>query len=222
MCERQGNYTDWQGNYTDRDLVYFAKGGDGQAFGELVRRHHRFCVGLAARILRDRGDAEDETQNAYWSAFQHLNQFQGEAEFSAWLARIVVNHCLMLLRARRRARFLHLDATIPGSSRRRLDLPSWRLDPEGEAGNRQLREVLEQEIRRIPSLLREVVLLRDVQELPIGEVATRLGISVSAAKSRLLRARVELRQRILRHCGRSGRASLTMRVSPQWERLRAC
>jgi RNA polymerase sigma-70 factor (ECF subfamily) len=145
-----------------------------------------------------------------------------EADFSAWLARIVSNHCLMLLRVRRRARFLHLDAAPPGSSRRRLDLPSWRLDPEGEAGNRQLREVLDQEIRRIPSLLREAVLLSDVQELPIGEVASRLGISVSAAKSRLLRARVELRQRILRHCGRSGRASLTMRVSPQPERLRAC
>jgi RNA polymerase sigma-70 factor (ECF subfamily) len=115
-----------------------------------------------------------------------------------------------------------LDAAPPGSSRRRLDLPSWRLDPEGEAGNRQLREVLDQEIRRIPSLLREAVLLSDVQELPIGEVASRLGISVSAAKSRLLRARVELCQRILRHCGRSGRASLTMRVSPQLERLRAC
>jgi DNA-directed RNA polymerase specialized sigma24 family protein len=101
-----------------------------------------------------------------------------EADFSAWLARIVSNHCLMLLRVRRRARFLHLDAAPPGSSRRRLDLPSWRLDPEGEAGNRQLREVLDQEIRRIPSLLRETVLLSDVQELPIGEVASRLGISV--------------------------------------------
>ena len=198
------------GNDTDKDLVYFAKGGNGEAFGELVRRHHRFCLGLATRILRDRADAEDEAQNAYWDAFQHLHQFRGEAEFAAWLARIVVNHCLMVLRARRRARFLHLDAAAPGSSRRRLDLPSWRLDPEGEAGNRQLREVLDKEIRGIPSLLREVVLLHDVQELPIGEVAGRLGISVAASKSRLLRARVELRQRILRHCGRSGRASLTI------------
>ncbi|HEY7337471.1 MAG TPA: sigma-70 family RNA polymerase sigma factor [Bryobacteraceae bacterium] len=211
-----------ESNYTDRDLVFFAKEGDGHAFGELVKRHHRFCVGLASRILRDRGDAEDETQNAYWSAFQHLNQFQGEAEFSAWLARIVVNHCLMLLRAKRRARFLHLDAGVPGSTRGRIDLPSWRPDPEGEVGNRQLRQVLEKEIRRIPSLLRDVVLLRDVQELPISEVARRLGITVSAAKSRLLRARIELRQRILRHCGRSGRAGLTMPATPHIDRLRAC
>ena len=193
------------GNYTDQDLVYFAKEGNGQAFDELVRRHHPFCVGLASRILRDRADAEDEAQNAYWDAFQHLHQFRGEAKFAAWLARIVVNHCLMLLRARRRARFLHLDAPALGSSGYRLDLPSWRLDPEGEAGNRQLREVLDKEIRGIPSLLREVVLMHDVQELPIGEVAGRLGISVAASKSRLLRARVELRQRILRHCGRSWR-----------------
>ena len=173
------------GSYTDKDLVYFAKGGDAQAFGELVRRHHRFCLGLATRILRDRADAEDEAQNAYWDAFQNLHQFRGEGEFAAWLGRIVANRCLVLLRARRGARFLHLDAAAPGSSRRRLDLPSWRLDPEGEAGNRQLREVLDKEIRGIPSLLREVVLMHYVQELPIGEVASQLGISVAASKSRL-------------------------------------
>ena len=210
MCERNN----------DADLVESAKRGDKQAFGELVKRHHHWCVGLASGILRDRGDAEDEAQNAYWSAFQHLDQYQGDAEFSTWLARIVVNQCLMFVRARRRARFLHLDAGIPGYPSGSIDLPSRWLDPEGELGGRQVREVLEQEIRRIPALLRNVVLLHDVEELPIAEVANRLGITVSAAKSRLLRARIELRQRVLRHCGTSGILTLTARRIAPPERLR--
>jgi RNA polymerase sigma-70 factor (ECF subfamily) len=214
MCERTNN------DHSDADLVESARQGDKQAFGELVKRHHHWCVGLASGILRDRGDAEDEAQNAYWNAFQHLDQFQGDAEFSTWLARIVVNQCLMFIRTRRRARFLHLDAGIPGYPSGSIDLPSWRPDPEGEVGSRQLREVLEREIRCIPALLRNVVLLRDVEELPILEVAHRLGITVSAAKSRLLRARIELRQRVLRHCGASGHLSLTTRASAQPERLR--
>jgi RNA polymerase sigma-70 factor (ECF subfamily) len=214
MCDKSNN------EHTDADLVESARQGNKQAFGELVKRHHHWCVGLASGILRDRGDAEDEAQNAYWNAFQHLDQYQGDAEFSTWLARIVVNQCLMFIRTRRRARFLHLDAGIPGYPSGSIDLPSWRPDPEGEMGRRQLQEVLEREIRCIPALLRNVVLLRDVEELPIVEVADRLGISVSAAKSRLLRARIELRQRVLRHCGASGHLSLTVRASAPPERLR--
>jgi RNA polymerase sigma-70 factor (ECF subfamily) len=214
MCERSND------EHSDADLVESARQGDEQAFGELVKRHHHWCVGLASGILRDRGDAEDEAQNAYWNAFQHLSQYQGEAEFSTWLARIVVNQCLMFIRTRRRARFLHLDAGIPGFPSGSIDLPSPRLDPEGEVGRRQLQEVLHREIRSIPALLRNVVVLRDVEELPIVEVADRLGISVSAAKSRLLRARIELRERVLRHCGASGHWSLTSRPAAPPERLR--
>jgi RNA polymerase sigma-70 factor (ECF subfamily) len=204
----------------DADLVESARHGDKQAFGELVKRHHHWCVGLASGILRDRGDAEDEAQNAYWNAFQHLDQFQGDAEFSTWLARIVVNQCLMFIRASKRARFLHLDAGIPGYPSGSIDLPSWRPDPEGELGSRQLRDVLKREIQCIPALLRNVVLLRDVEELSIAEVANRLGITVSAAKSRLLRARIELRQRVLRHCGASGHLSLTTPAAVPPTRLR--
>lgn len=127
----------------DGDLVGLARQGDKQAFGELIKRHHHWCVGIAAGILRDRGEAEDQAQNAYWNAFQHLDQFQGESEFSTWLARIVVNQCLMFIRGARRMRYLHLDAGIPGSSLGSIDLPCWRPDPEGELGNRQVSKVLQ-------------------------------------------------------------------------------
>ncbi len=116
--------------------------------------------------------------------------------------------------------FLHLDAGnswIP--KRKHRPSPCCKLDPEREVGKRQVREVLEREIRRIPALLRNVVLLRDVAELPIAEVADRLGITVSAAKSRLLRARLELRQRVLRHCGPSGQGRVATRIT-RFERPR--
>jgi RNA polymerase sigma-70 factor, ECF subfamily len=203
----------------DTDLVELARRGDKHAFGELVKRHHNWCVGLASFILRDKGDAEDEAQNAYWKAFQHLDQFQGEAEFSTWLSRIVVNQCRMFMRGRRRMRLLHLDAGIPEYGGGSIDLPSKRLDPEGELGCHQVREVLANEVRRIPPLLRNVVMLRDVEGLPMAEVANRLGISVSAAKSRLLRARIELRTRVLRHCGPSGYAGLISTSATRPERL---
>jgi RNA polymerase sigma-70 factor (ECF subfamily) len=193
---------------SDIDLVDQAREGDKQAFGELIRRHHHRCVSLASCILQDRGEAEDEAQNAYWKAFQHLDQFQGDADFSIWLSRIVVNQCLMFMRAKRRTRFLYLDAGIPGYPGASIELPSWRPDPEGEVGSRQVREVLNREIRCMPALLRNVLLLRDVEELPIAEVANCLGITVPAAKSRLLRARQELRQRLLRHCCSSGYVSI--------------
>ena len=197
---------------SDMELVNLAKDGSQQAFGELIKRHHRKCVRLATCILRNREEAEDEVQNACWKAFEHLGQFHGEADFATWLSRIVVNQCLMFMRTNRRVHFLRLDAGIPGYQSGSIDLPSRRLDPEGELGRRQVEEVLASEIRRIPALLRNVVRLRDVDELPIEEVASRLGITVPAAKSRLLRARLELRQRVLRHCGPSGQRSLTTRV----------
>jgi RNA polymerase sigma-70 factor (ECF subfamily) len=89
-----------------------------------------------------------------------------------------------------------------------LEVPDVRQTPEQETGKREVAIVLGREIARIPPLLRNVFLLRDVQELPMEDVADRLGISVAAAKSRLLRARTELKSRMLKHSGRLGPATL--------------
>src|SRR5271166_5207752 len=121
-------------------------------------------VGAGITNMRDNeyDDIElvDLAKKGSKQAFEHLDQFQGESDFSIWLSRIVVNQCLMFMRSRRRVRFLHLDAGIRGYLNGSIDLPSWRLDPEGEVGKRQVGEVLAREIRRIPALLRNVVLLR--------------------------------------------------------------
>src|SRR5712671_4470221 len=94
---------------SDKSLVELARQGDDDAFGELTRRHQQRCIDLATFLLRNRGDAEDEAQNAFSKAYAHLNQYQGDAEFSTWLSRIVTNQCLMSLRVKRRTKFIYLD-----------------------------------------------------------------------------------------------------------------
>ncbi len=192
----------------DSELVVLAQEGDDRAFAELVRRHRSNCLKLAIGILRDRTDAEDEVQNALWKAFEHIGQFNQEAKFSTWLTRIVVNQCLMRLRQTKRAKLLYIEDAVTGEENLTLDLPDEHANPEEELGRTEVARVLDAEIKRIPPLLRNVFLLRDVQQLPMQDVADRLGISVAAAKSRLLRARMELRSRLTKHEGRLGAATL--------------
>jgi RNA polymerase sigma-70 factor (ECF subfamily) len=161
-------------------------------------------VELAASILNDHGYAEEEAQNAYWKAFARLNQFHGDSEFSSWLYRIVKNQCLMRIRSTRGLRFVYLDDMGPDDDWRTFELPAPGSDPEGELGCREVAEVLRQEIKRLPAPWRELIVMRDVNGMTIADIAGELGISVLAAKSRLLRARGELRERMKRHCGRTG------------------
>jgi RNA polymerase sigma-70 factor (ECF subfamily) len=200
--------TDWQ-------LVKMAREGNHEAFGILTQRHWRKCVDLGCYFLRNRGEAEDQAQNAILKAYEHLDQYQGEAEFSTWLGRIVSNECLMLMRSRRRARFIYLDEVPSEPKPVPIQLPATDPDPEGELAYSQLNQTLRSEVRRIPPLMRNVMLLRDLQGLPMRNVAKQLGISVSAAKSRLVRARTELRLRMQRHCeGLRNPAPLSRTAAP--------
>ena len=192
---------------SDEVLVELARSGDGLAFGELVRRHSAACLKRATLMIRNRGDAEDEVQNAFWKAFLRLNQFRGEGSFGAWLSRIVENQCLMRIREQRNLRFVYLDE--PTESDVRLELVGQVADPEGQLGSCEVAALLRRETSRIPPLLRNAVLLHDLDQLSVTDVAVRLGLSVPATKSRLKRARTELRERISKHCGRKGAGTLT-------------
>ncbi len=161
-------------------------------------------------IVRNRTDAEDEVQNSFWKAFQCLEQFRGEGTFAAWLGRIVENQCLMRIRQERNARFVYLDE--PTEANVRVELVGQMEDPEDQVGWEEVIKLLRREVSRIPPLLRNVMLLRDLDQLSMSDVAARLGLSVPAAKSRLMRARVELRSRISKHCGRKGQGTLMGRA----------
>lgn len=195
------------GEQTDEVLVNDARAGDGRAFEELIKRHWSTCLKRATLMLRNRSDAEDEVQNAFWKALQRLDQFRGEGSFAAWLNRIVENQCLMRIREHQNARFVYLDEST--DSNVRVELVSQKADPEDTLGLNEVLVVLRREIQRMPPLLRNVMLLRDLDQLPMPDVANRLGLSVPAAKSRLMRARAELRSRVTKHCGKKGAGTLT-------------
>ena len=197
-------------NKSDEDLALLAQQGSESAFTELTRRNYPSSLKQAFSILRDQAEAEDEVQNAYWKAYQHIGQFHCDAKFSTWITRIVINQCLMRLRKQRRASFLYLDDP-GGEDRRVMELADERRTPEESLGSKEVQAVLALEVSRIPPLLRNAFVLRDVKELPMQQVASELGISVAAAKSRLLRARTELRQRLEKHYGRLGPLTLLAR-----------
>lgn len=197
------------GVLSDIDLVELSQSRDQLAFSELVNRHQRAAMKVALSILRDHQEAEDEVQNALCKAYEHIGRFQREAKFSTWLTRIVVNQCLMRLRQMRRAKMLYIEEALAATEEKiSLELPDTRKSAEQALGQEEVARVLREEIRRTPPLLRTVFLLRDVEQRPMPEVAEQLGISVAAAKSRLLRARAELRSRMRKHYGAVGPATL--------------
>src|SRR5215467_710897 len=190
----------------EEQLVAAARNGDDEAFGELTQRYRNSCLKRAMLMIRNRSDAEDEVQNAFWKAFQRLDQFRGEGTFAAWLSRIVENQCLMRIREARNSHFVYLDE--PSESNVRIELVGQASGPEDQLGTEEVIHLLRREISRIPPLLRHVMLLRDLDQMSMPDVAVQLGLSVPAAKSRLMRARMELRSRLTKHCGRKGPATL--------------
>jgi RNA polymerase sigma-70 factor, ECF subfamily len=192
---------------SEQGLIDLARQGDTAAISELIKRHYNMCLKRASSLIRNPNDAEDEVQNACWKAFERLGQFRGEGTFAAWLSRIVENQCLMRIREDRQAHFLYLDQSSEANVR--VELVAQVPGPEDTLGDQELENLLQREISRIPPLLRNVMMLSDVEQLPMPDVAARLGVSVPAAKSRLGRARVELRARLSKYCGRRGFSTLT-------------
>ena len=156
--------SDWA-KYSDEELVAEAQGGEHPAFAELMRRHQASALKLAGSILPDTQDAQDEVQNAFWKAFQHLNQFNREARFTTWLTRIVVNQCLMKIRRDRRASFLYLDDVQIGEDSGTLDLQL-----ETAAGYYE--SELNYKVKRLTTLFEPLVIV--VMGVIVGFVAIAL------------------------------------------------
>ncbi len=181
-------------------LVQRAREGDVQAYETLVKQYDRQVFRIAQHIVQNREDAEDVVQDAFLKAYQKLDQFQGNSKFYTWLVRIAVNEALMRLRKRRTGKMVSIDEDITtdeGSMPR--DLAEWRPDPEAQYGQAEMAEILRKTINGLPPGFRVVFVLRDVEGLSTEETAETLGLSVPAVKSRLLRARLQLRERLSRY-----------------------
>src|SRR5512133_3758406 len=165
---------------TDADLVSRAQAGRLDAFEELVRRHRLGTYRVALRMLGNETDAEDATQDAFVQAWRNLDRFRADAAFSTWMYRIVTNRCLNMLRARRRTEPLPEDREAPASRPDRIAEGRWQV------------EQLQRAIGRLTLEQRAPLVLRELQGCSYEEIAEVLGLSISAVKSRLHRARLEL------------------------------
>lgn len=183
----------------ESSLVARAKAGDGAAFSKLVERYERKIFRLAKHITQNEEDAEDVLQDAFLKAFEHLQGFQEQSKFYTWLVRIAVNEALMRLRKRRSGPVYSLDEAVDtGEETVSREIAVWD-NPEQRYSQEELRGILQQAMDSLPPIFRTVFLLRDVEELSTEETAEVLGISVPAVKSRLLRARLQLRDKLTRY-----------------------
>lgn len=177
-------------------LVASAKAGDVTAYEELVNRYEHKIFRLAQNITQNREDAEDVMQDAFLKSFEHLGEFQGNSRFYTWLVRITVNEALMKLR-KRRPNQVSLDQPVEtDDDLMPREVEDWGPNPEQRYAQVELNEILTQVIDKLDPTYRVIFLLRDVEELSTEETAELLGLSVSAVKSRLLRARLKLRQKL--------------------------
>src|SRR5512142_106414 len=181
-------------------LVQAAKGGDVAAFEELVKRYDRNVFRIAQHITQNREDAEDVVQDAFLKAYQNLGQFQGQSKFYTWLVRIAVNEALMRLRRRRPERMVSLDEDVKTEEDSMpREIADWSPNPEQQYNQAELKDILSRTIQGLPTSFRTVFVLRDVEGLSTEETADALGLSVPAVKSRLLRAPLQLRERMTKH-----------------------
>jgi RNA polymerase sigma-70 factor (ECF subfamily) len=181
-------------------LVERARQGDIAAFEKLVKQYDRQVFRISQHIVQNREDAEDVVQDAFLKAYEKLDQFQGNSKFYTWLVRIAVNESLMRLRKRRTGRMVSIDEDVEteeGSMPR--DLADWSPDPEALYGQSEMADILRKTIQGLPPGIRVVFALRDVEGLSTEETAETLGLSIPAVKSRLLRARLQLRERLSRY-----------------------
>ncbi len=181
-------------------LVQAAKGGDLEAFSQLVKRYDRNIFRIAQHITHNEEDAQDVVQEAFLKAYTNLEQFQGNSKFYTWLVRIAVNEALMKLRRRRADKTVSIDEDVEtedGSMPR--EVADWSPNPEQLYGQSELGDILKKTIQGLPPGFRTVFVLRDVEGLSTEETAEMLGLSVPAVKSRLLRARLQLRERLTKY-----------------------
>jgi RNA polymerase sigma-70 factor, ECF subfamily len=182
----------------EQALINRVRAGDSNAFYDLVRPHERAIYVTAYSILQEPSEAEDVAQETVLKAFRSLHQFRGDARFGTWLITIAMNEARMRLRSRQRARFESRDATAPDDPDYvPLQLRDWREIPSQALERQELRVALARALAALDEKYREVLVLRDVQLLNVAETAEILGITPGNVKVRLLRARLQMRDRLV-------------------------
>ncbi len=182
------------GATSEQGLIARVQRGESELFYELVQPYERRVYAAALSILRNESDAEDVAQEAMLKALANIRQFRAEARFSTWLIQITVNEALMRKRRERTAKMEGIDdhRDEEGEYTPR-DFADWREIPSEALERKEVRQKLAQALASLDRKYREVFVLRDMEQLNIQETADALGISIASVKTRLLRARLMLR-----------------------------
>jgi RNA polymerase sigma-70 factor (ECF subfamily) len=185
-------------------LIERLKQGDSEAFAELVEQYSNAIYRIALRFTSESQDAEDVLQETFIKAYKALPEFEGRSSLSTWLYRIAVNEALMLLR-KRNPKLVSIEQTAPDDENEEIEndlaLADWCCLPEDVLLSGEARSFLNEAVERLPETLRSVFLLRDIEGLSIHDTAETLGLTETNIKTRLLRARLHLRQDLTRYFG---------------------
>lgn len=184
--------------WTDEQVVEHVLEGETALFEILMRRYNQRLYRIARAILRDDGEAEDVTQDAYVRAYEHLSQFSGRAPFSSWLTRIAVNEALARQRRRNRNEQLDTDTENRESS---MNLVANAPSPEQTATQAELSRLLESAVLALPEQYRVVLMMRDVEEMSTAETAEILDLTEDNVKVRLHRGHAMMRRELLARLG---------------------
>jgi len=182
----------------DAPLVAATQAGDVVAFEQLVSRYDRKLFRIAYHIVRNAEDAQDVVQESFIKVFQNIGRFQAQSKFSTWLYRVAVNQSLMELR-KQRAQPALMDLFVDGieeDGQLPIELSDWRPNPEQQYTESELRELLTRLLQELRPTLRVVFIMHDIEGQPLQEVAEELDLSLSATKTRSLRARLYLREQL--------------------------
>lgn len=184
---------------TDLELVRRVKAGDEEAFEQMVRRYHSRIYSLSYGVLRSPEDAEESTQDSFWTLYRKIGTFDESKKFFSWFYRVALNQAYS--RARRRpAPTVPIDDTLPRFDERghfvASDFPDWSAKIEDEVSARELAAKAGEFIAQLPPAYRDVIWMADVEEMPPADIAETLDISMPAFKSRLHRARLHVRERL--------------------------
>lgn len=194
MTDQATNPDNAPSEVSDTHLAALAQQGDGTAFELIVRRYNQVLFRAARAVLNDPELAQEAVQEAYLSAFTHLDSFQGRASLKTWLARIVINQAISIKRRLRPAVSLTDKLTVLHDR----PSPSPRSTPENEASRCEIKAHLEAAVQRLPEIYRCVFMLRDVEELSVAESAYCLNISEALVRKRLSRAREMLSRELMK------------------------
>jgi RNA polymerase sigma-70 factor, ECF subfamily len=183
-------------NRNEAQMIASILAGNTHEFHTLIQPYERSVYSMALSMLQNEADAEDAAQEAFLKAFRNLDKFRGEAKFSTWLISITLNEARSRLRHKKTAKTESLDELNEGGHVSPALLRDWREIPSEALERQEVRLLLQDAITDLPTIYREVFVLRDMEDLSVNQSAEALGISVAAAKVRLHRARLMLQKRL--------------------------